>query len=46
MKKIIYIILLTVSSAFAMTACTDESITPANSAEKPSSGGGGSTGQI
>ncbi|HEX5172220.1 MAG TPA: hypothetical protein VFW11_23755 [Cyclobacteriaceae bacterium] len=39
MKKLFYILLLSLASSIAFTACTDEDVKPA----KPISGGGGST---
>lgn len=37
MKKLFYILLLSLASSFAITACTDEDVKPT----KPISGGGG-----
>jgi hypothetical protein len=44
MKKIIYIILLALTSSFAITACTEEEVTP--TADQYNGGAEGSTGKL
>ena len=45
MKKLIYIILLSLVSTLAITSCTEEAVSPTNEDVPSNGGGGGSDGR-